>query len=71
MAFGPHDYRWVTSEQHCQLGTEIGSGTTATVYKAVHPTTGQHIAIKKMDRALLQRQSPSNLPSACGLWAYF
>lgn len=53
--FGPHDYSWVTSEHHCQPHNEIGSGSAGTVYKAVHPSTGQFIAIKKMDRAPLQR----------------
>jgi serine/threonine protein kinase len=55
--YGPHDFSWVTSEKHCQAKDEIGAGSVGTVYKAVHPTTGQEIAIKRMDRAPLARDA--------------
>ncbi len=53
--YGPRDYSWVRSEVHCQPKDEIGKGGYGTVYRAVHPTTGQEVAIKKMDRAPLAR----------------
>lgn len=55
--YGPHDYGWVRSEMHCQPKDEIGAGISGTVYRAVHPTTGQEVAIKKMDRAPLARDA--------------
>ena len=48
---GPHDFSWVNSETHCQPKDEVGKGAVGTVYRAVHPTTGQEVAIKRMDRS--------------------